>query len=62
MTREDDRDANARLDTHEAVCAERYAAVSSRLKRMESGFLATGAAVIGLLMTVLLTLLTGVGA
>lgn len=31
----DDRDANARLDTHEAVCAERYAGLTGQLKRIE---------------------------
>jgi predicted nucleic acid-binding Zn ribbon protein len=27
---------DARLNTHEAVCAERYAGINARLKRMEA--------------------------
>jgi predicted nucleic acid-binding Zn ribbon protein len=30
------RDVDARLDTHEAVCAERYAGINARLRRMEA--------------------------
>lgn len=29
-------DVEARLTTHEAVCAERYAGINARLKRLES--------------------------
>jgi hypothetical protein len=45
----DDRDPNARMDTHEAVCAERYSGINARLKRME-GLLITGAGAIILLL------------
>ena len=30
------RDVDARLNTHEAVCAERYAGINARLRRMEA--------------------------
>ena len=30
------RDVGARLNTHEAVCAERYAGINARLRRMEA--------------------------
>lgn len=29
-------DVDARLSTHEAVCAERYAGINARLRRMEA--------------------------
>ena len=44
----------ARLNTHEAVCAERYAGINARLRRIEGWFVAAVAALIGLLITVLL--------
>lgn len=30
------RDVDARLNTHEAVCAERYSGINARLRRMEA--------------------------
>jgi predicted nucleic acid-binding Zn ribbon protein len=30
------RDVEARLNTHEAVCAERYSGINARLRRMEA--------------------------
>ena len=44
----------ARLNTHEAVCAERYAGINARLRRIEGWFVAAVASLIGLLITVLL--------
>jgi hypothetical protein len=40
---------NARLETHEAVCAERYSTINSRLSRMEAILLSgTGAIILAL--------------
>jgi len=36
MTEEQISETEARLNTHEAVCAERYDQINSRLKRLES--------------------------
>lgn len=44
----------ARLNTHEAVCAERYAGINARLKRIEGWFVAAVGSVIALLVTILL--------
>jgi predicted nucleic acid-binding Zn ribbon protein len=30
------RDVDARLNTHEAVCAERFSGINARLRRMEA--------------------------
>lgn len=49
-----DRDANARMDTHEAVCAERYGGINARLKRLEGWFVAMVGSVLGLLVTIVL--------
>jgi hypothetical protein len=35
------------LDTHEAVCAERYLGINARLKRIELGLIGAGTALIG---------------
>ena len=43
----DDRDPNARIDTHEAVCAERYAGINAQLRRLEKWFITLITAVIG---------------
>lgn len=47
----------ARLNTHEAVCAERYAGINARLKRIEGWFVAA----VGALITLLVTILVKVG-
>lgn len=46
----------ARLNTHEAVCAERYLGINARLKRIEGWFVASVAALISLLVTILIKL------
>lgn len=43
-------ETEARLNTHEAVCAERYNGINARLKRIESIGLSVAAAVIMLLV------------
>lgn len=54
----------SRLDTHEAVCAERYSSIelqfrstNSRLKRIESLMIAAATAVIGGFGTIILMLI-----
>lgn len=46
----DDRDPNARIDTHEAVCAERYKGISAQLGRLEKWFVAFTSALIAYLV------------
>lgn len=46
----EERDANARLDTHEAVCAERWRETILRIKRIESIFIGGAGAIILLLV------------
>lgn len=50
----EDRDANARLDTHEAVCAERWRETIIRIKRIESIFIGGAGAIIVLLGSLVL--------
>jgi predicted nucleic acid-binding Zn ribbon protein len=52
MARADD--VEARLSTHEAVCAERYAGIWARLKRLETIMISTAGAMILLLLTLVL--------
>ena len=55
--RDDVTDINpveARLNTHEAVCAERYSGINARLKRIEGWFVAAVGSTIALLVTILL--------
>ena len=40
-------EVKGQLDTHEAVCAERYAGINARLKRIEVGLIAGASALIG---------------
>lgn len=51
--------ASSRLDTHEAVCAYRYATIEARLKRLESILMRIAGAALfgmaGILWTVLYT-------
>jgi hypothetical protein len=47
-------ETDARLNAHEAVCAERYASTNARLKRIEHILLASGGSIIGLLLTLVL--------
>jgi hypothetical protein len=44
---------SARVDTHEAVCEERYDNLSSRLKRLENIMLGSVGAIIVLLLSIL---------
>lgn len=50
-------DVEARLATHEAVCAERYDQIKMRLGRLEGGLVAGGGAIILLLMGVIISVL-----
>ena len=47
-------DLEAKLSTHEAVCAERYAGIWARLKRLESILIASAGAIILLLLSLVL--------
>ena len=44
----------AKLDTHEAVCAERWLETVSRLKRLETVLLAVSGASMIMLMTIII--------
>ena len=48
------RDVDARLNTHEAVCAERYAGINARLKRMEATLMGGVGAIFLLLLGIVL--------
>jgi hypothetical protein len=48
------KDVDARLNTHEAVCAERWKETIIRIKRLESLMIGAAAAIIGLLSTIAL--------
>ena len=45
------QDVEARLNTHEEVCALRYEQINARLKRLEQILLATAGSVILFLLT-----------
>lgn len=45
-------EVDARLNTHEAVCAERWKETIIRIKRIETMFIGAAAAIIGLLATI----------
>jgi predicted nucleic acid-binding Zn ribbon protein len=47
-------DIESRLNTHEAVCAERYNGIWSRLKRLETILITSFGAIIALLVTLVL--------
>lgn len=47
-------DVDARLSTHEAVCAERYAGINARLKRMEAVFMGGVGAIFLMLLGIVL--------
>ena len=49
-------DTETRLSTHEAVCAERYAGINARLKRLEQILIGSAGAIILLLLSVTLKL------
>lgn len=47
-------DVESRLTTHEAVCAERYAGIWARLKRLETIMISSAGAIILLLLTLVI--------
>ena len=47
-------ETEARLNTHEAVCAERYSGINARLKRIEGLGLTVAGAIIMLLVSIVL--------
>jgi hypothetical protein len=44
-------DVKGQLDTHEAVCAERYAGINARLKRLEQILIGSAGFIIALLIS-----------
>lgn len=46
------KDVEARLNTHEAVCAERWTETIIRIKRIESIFIGGAGAIIFILITI----------
>lgn len=46
----------ARLSTHEAVCAERYAGINARLKRLETILIGSAGFIIAVLLGIVLKL------
>lgn len=46
----------SRLSTHEAVCAERYAGINARLKRLETILLGSAGFIIAVLLGIVLKL------
>jgi len=50
----DAREVDARLNTHEAVCAERYAGINARLKRMEATLMGGVGAIFLMLLGIVL--------
>ena len=49
-------DVEARLQTHEAVCAERYDSINARLKRLESILIGAAGAIILALLSIVVQL------
>lgn len=47
---------DARLSTHEAVCAERYAGINARLKRLETILIGSAGFIIAVLLGIVLKL------
>ena len=54
MTRISADKVKAKLDTHEAVCAERWLETVARLKRLETVLLAVSGATMIMLMTIII--------
>jgi hypothetical protein len=44
-------EVQGQLDTHEAVCAERYLGINARLKRLEQILIGSAAFIIALLLS-----------
>lgn len=53
---EAEMEIEARLSTHEAVCAERYAGINARLKRLETILLGSAGFIIAVLLGIVLKL------
>ena len=49
-------EVKGQLDTHEAVCAERYTGINARLKRLEQILMGSTAFIIAILLTLVLKL------
>jgi hypothetical protein len=49
-------ETDARLNSHEAVCALRYESINARLKRLEHILMGTAAFIIATLLTIILKL------
>jgi hypothetical protein len=49
-------ETDARLSTHEEVCAIRYEAINARLKRLEQILMGTAAFIIATLLTIVIKL------
>jgi hypothetical protein len=47
-------EVQGQLDTHEAVCAERYLGINARLKRLEQILIGSAAFIIALLLSLVL--------
>ncbi len=47
-------EVKGQLDTHEAVCAERYLGINARLKRLEQILIGTAAFIIALLISLVM--------
>jgi len=54
MARVSANQVKSKLDTHEAVCAERWLETVARLKRLETVFLAVSGATMIMLMTIII--------
>lgn len=52
----DARNALARIETHEEVCAVRYEGINARLRRLEGILLSAAAGIIGLMVTIIVQL------
>ncbi len=52
----DVRDVESRMNTHEAVCAERYGGINARLRRIEGWFVACIGSTLALMTTIILSL------
>lgn len=51
------KDVKHQIDTHEAVCAERWLETVNRIKRLESGAMWAVSGVFGLLLTIIFMLI-----
>lgn len=49
-------EVEARLNTHEEVCAERYSGINARLKRLETILIGSAGAIILLLLNLVIKL------